>query len=56
MNNNIGGERLEVKKTKVENEDFYLLTLAAIAKEFSKRENITESNVYLAVGLPLTRF
>lgn len=53
---NIGGERLEVKNTKVENEDFYLLTLAAIAKEFSKRGNITESNVYLAVGLPLTRF
>lgn len=53
---NIGGERLEVKNTKVENVDFYLLTLAAIAKEFSKRGNITESNVYLAVGLPLTRF
>jgi plasmid segregation protein ParM len=53
---NIGGERLEVKNTKVENEDFYLLTLAAIAKEFTKRGNITESNVYLAVGLPLTRF
>lgn len=53
---NIGGERLEVKNTKVENEDFYILTLAAIAKEFTKRGNITESNVYLAVGLPLTRF
>ena len=37
---NIGGERLEVKNTKVENEDFYLLTLAAIAKELRKRGNI----------------
>ena len=53
---NIGGERLEVKDTKVENEDFYLLTLAAIAKELGKRGNILKSNVYLAVGLPLTRF
>lgn len=53
---NIGGERMEVKNTKVENEDFYLLTLAAIAKELEKRGNTTEANVYLAVGLPLTRF
>ena len=53
---NIGGERLEVKDTKVENEDFYLLTLAAIAKELTKRGNILKTNIYLAVGLPLTRF
>ena len=52
---NIGGKRIEVKDTKVENNDFYLLTLAAIAKELSNR-NLTEANVYLAVGLPLTRF
>ncbi|MGB4659464.1 MAG: ParM/StbA family protein [Mobilitalea sp.] len=53
---NIGGGRLEVKNTKVENEDFYLLTLAAIAKELAKRGDVRKSNVYLAVGLPLTRF
>lgn len=53
---NIGGGRLEVKNTKVENEDFYLLTLAAVAKELGKRGDIRKSNVYLAVGLPLTRF
>nr|WP_330414392.1 hypothetical protein [Lachnotalea glycerini] len=29
----IGGKRLEVKKTKVEDENYYLLTLAAVAKE-----------------------
>lgn len=52
----IGGNRLEVKNTKVENEDFYLLTLATMARELENRGGITEANVYLAVGLPLTRF
>ena len=52
---NIGGNRIEVKNTKVDNNDFYLLTLAAIAKELKNR-NLTDANVYLAVGLPLTRF
>ena len=52
---NIGGKRIEVKNTKVDNNDFYLLTLAAIAKELKNR-NFTDANVYLAVGLPLTRF
>ncbi len=52
---NIGGKRIEVKNTKVDNEDFYLLTLAAVAKELANRK-LTEANVYLAVGLPLTRF
>ena len=39
----------------MDNNDFYLLTLAAIAKELKNR-NLTDANVYLAVGLPLTRF
>ena len=52
----IGGSRLEVKDTKVENEDFYLLTLAAVAKELESRRDIRETDVYLAAGLPLTRF
>ena len=52
---NVGGKRIEVKNTKVENEDFYLLTLAALAKEFNNRR-ITESDVYISAGLPLTRF
>ena len=34
-------------------EDYYILTLAAIARELS-RENLTEASVYLAVGLPLS--
>ncbi len=51
----IGGKRLEVKKTKVEDENYYLLTLAAIAKEL-ERKGLRSANVFLAVGLPLTRF
>ena len=51
----IGGKRLEVKKTKVEDENYYLLTLAAIAKELA-RKGLQCANVFLAVGLPLTRF
>ena len=35
--------------------DFYLLTLAAIAKELKSRGK-REAKIYLAVGLPLTRF
>ena len=41
--------------TKVEDDSFYLLTLAAVAKEL-KRRSLAEAKVFLAVGLPLTRF
>lgn len=51
----VGGNRLEIKNTKTEDSAFYLLTLAAIAKELKHRE-LTAANVFLAVGLPLTRF
>ena len=51
----VGGKRLDVKDSKVENENFYLLTLAALAKEL-KRRGTYEADVVLAVGLPLTRF
>ena len=34
-------------------EDYYILTLAAIARELSK-EQINQANVYLAAGLPLS--
>ena len=34
-------------------EDYYILTLAAIARELSK-EHITQANVFLAAGLPLS--
>lgn len=51
----VGTVRQEVKDTKVEDGSFYLLTLAAVAKEL-KRRGLAEAKVFLAVGLPLTRF
>ena len=51
----VGEERLEVLDSKVENGNFYLLTLVAIAKELEIRGK-SEADVVLAVGLPLTRF
>lgn len=51
----IGGERLTVKPTKVTDENYYILTLAAVAKELERRGK-RSADVYLAVGLPLTRF
>lgn len=51
----VGGKRLEVRDTKVENDNFYILTLAAAAKELNRR-GMRNSNVLLSVGLPLTRF
>ena len=44
-----------MKDTKTEDDSFKLLTYAAVAKEL-KRRGLTESKVFLAVGLPLTRF
>lgn len=51
----IGGERLEVKNTKSEDEDFKRLTYAAVAKELKNRR-LQDANIVLAVGLPPTRY
>ncbi|MHB8129036.1 MAG: ParM/StbA family protein [Mobilitalea sp.] len=51
----VGGKRLEVKDTKVTDENYYILTLAAIAKELDRRGQ-RRANILLSVGLPLTRF
>ena len=51
----IGGDRLKVQEDKVCNENYYLLTLAAVAKELKAR-GLKESHVVLAVGLPIGRF
>ena len=51
----VGGRRLEVRDLKVENDNFYLLALAAVAKELNRR-GMRNANVLLSVGLPLTRF
>jgi len=49
----IGVGHKEFKADKFEDEDYYVLTLAAIAREL-KRERITEAKVFIAAGLPLT--
>lgn len=49
----IGEGHKEFIAEKVNDEDYYILTLAAIAKEL-KAENITEAHIVVAAGLPLT--
>ena len=49
----IGEGHKEFLADKIKDDDYYLLTLAAIATELSD-EHLTEASIYLAVGLPLT--
>lgn len=49
----IGEERKEFSADKMLDMDYYILTLAAIARELNIRE-ITSARVHLAAGLPLT--
>ena len=49
----IGVGHKEFTADKFHDEDYYVLTLAAIAREL-RRENITSANVHIAAGLPLT--
>lgn len=51
----VGEGRLPLKDTKVEDGDYFLLTLAAIAKEMNYY-GLNETEVYIAAGLPFTRF
>ena len=51
----VGEGRLPLKDTKVEDEDYYLLTLAAIAKEMDYY-GLSDAEVCIAAGLPFTRF
>ena len=43
----------EFAPDKIKDEDYYVLTLVAIAKEL-KAENLTEAHIVIAAGLPLT--
>ena len=43
-------------RTKTENQNYYLLTLAAIAQEIRFRGAPAKADVVLAAGLPLTTF
>ena len=52
----VGSGRQPLQKDKTATEDYYLLTLAAIAKELAYREAGTVAAVHLAAGLPLTSF
>lgn len=49
----IGVGHKEYAAEKIMDEDYYILTLAAIARELA-REQIASANVFLAAGLPLT--
>lgn len=49
----IGEGHKEFIPEKIRDEDYYILTLAAIAKEL-RRENLSEAKVFIAAGLPLT--
>ena len=49
----IGEGHKEFLPDKIKDEDYYALTLVAIAKELSA-ENLTEVTVHIAAGLPLT--
>ena len=49
----IGAGHKEYTADKIEDEDFYILTLAAIGRELRK-QNMTTAQVFLGVGLPLT--
>lgn len=52
----IGGNRKTVVEDKTADEDFFILTLAAIAKELKSRGEKNESNIVLGVGVPFKRF
>lgn len=52
----VGSGRQPLQKNKTQTEDYYLLTLAAIAKELAYRNAGTAADIHLAAGLPLTSF
>lgn len=52
----IGTGRQPLQKDKVQTENYYLLTLGAIAQELEARQAPPNSTVILAAGLPLTSF
>ena len=52
----VGSGRQPLQTDKTRTEDYYLLTLAVIAKELAYRNADTVAAVHLAAGLPLTGF
>ena len=51
-----GSGRQPIQRDKTANDNYYLLTLAAIAKEIKQRGLPPECSVRIAAGLPLTSF
>ncbi len=51
-----GSGRQSLVRDKTQNDSYYILTLAAIAKEMTSRNAGTKANIILAAGLPLTSF
>ena len=51
-----GSSRQPIQRDKMENDNYYLLTLAALAQEIRQRGVPTECSVQIAAGLPLTSF
>ena len=51
-----GTGRQPILRNKTENRNYYLLTLAVIAKEIRQRGEKTECSVTIGAGLPLTLF
>lgn len=52
----IGQGRMGKQETKTENDNYYLLTLAAIAKDLREGGKSTTQKIDLAVGVPLTLY
>lgn len=52
----IGEDRMKVKDSKTMDQDYFILTLAGMAKEIHYRGLNPKVNVILAVGIPFTRF
>ena len=52
----VGQGRMGKQETKTENDNYYLLTLVAIAKEIKRLGYSTVQKVDLAVGVPLTLY
>lgn len=52
----VGSGRQPLQKNKTLTDDYYLMTLAALAKEIELRNLDRNARVHLAVGLPLTNF
>ena len=51
-----GSGRQSLVRDKTQNDSYYILTLAAIAKEMKSRNAGTKASIILAAGLPLTSF